>query len=127
MTMRPRTRSLAAVSAVVGSALLASSCTFGPDREVTPIPPGVPPDPGEPVPETDINAPGRTADQLADWAQPIADNTGVSRTAIEAYGNAAEIMRQTLPGCGVGWTTIAGIGWVESRHGTYGGSALDGS
>ena len=27
--------------------------------------------------------------------------------------------------CGLGWTTLAGIGWVESQHGTIGGRSLD--
>jgi membrane-bound lytic murein transglycosylase B len=30
-------------------------------------------------------------------------------------------------GCGLGWTTLAGIGWVESGHGTVGGRTLDAS
>ena len=34
-------------------------------------------------------------------------------------------MAETLPGCGIGWTTLAGIGSVESRHGTYDGSSVD--
>ena len=27
-------------------------------------------------------------------------------------------------GCRIGWTTLAGIGWVESHHGTLGGRTL---
>lgn len=29
------------------------------------------------------------------------------------------------PECGLGWTTLAGIGFVETAHGTIGGSAVD--
>ena len=118
-------RRFTSLAALFGAAVFATSCTYAPDREVTPIPPGVPPDPGEPVPVVDINAPGRTAEQLSEWAAPIAENTGMPRVAVEAYANAAETMRQTRPECGIAWTTLAGIGWVESRHGSFGGSSLD--
>jgi hypothetical protein len=28
------------------------------------------------------------------------------------------------PSCGLGWTTLAGLGWVESQQGTIGGRVL---
>lgn len=108
---------------VVGGVL--SGCSFGPTRDVVPIPPGIPPGPGEAVPPVDLDAPGRTSEQLTDWAEPISDSTGIPRQAVAAYGNAAETMRQTVPGCHLAWTTLAGIGRVETRHGTYHGSRLD--
>ena len=55
----------------------------------------------------------------------MSDDIGIGTTALEAYGYAAAVMAETLPGCGIGWTTLAGIGSVESRHGTYDGSSVD--
>lgn len=55
------------------------------------------------------------------WVQRTAASAGIPRVAVEAYARAS---LQTDPGCGVGWTTLAGIGWVESQHGTLGGRTL---
>ena len=46
---------------------------------------------------------------------------GVPAPALRAYARAA---RSAPDGCHVGWTTLAGIGYVESRHGTLGGRSL---
>ncbi|HYI61013.1 MAG TPA: lytic murein transglycosylase [Acidimicrobiales bacterium] len=48
---------------------------------------------------------------------------------LDAYWKGAELMSLLSPGCGVPWWGLAGIGKVESRHGTYGGSEVraDGS
>jgi membrane-bound lytic murein transglycosylase B len=47
--------------------------------------------------------------------------TGIPGPALRAYTRA----QRTAPeGCGVGWTTLAGIGYVESHHGTLGGRTL---
>ena len=54
----------------------------------------------------------------------VADSIGVGSTALEAYGYAATVMAETKPKCGIGWTTLAGIASVESRHGTHAGSAV---
>jgi len=86
------------------------------------IPQGIPPGPGAPLPPIDIDAPGRAANLLAQWAEPLSDSLGISTTALEAYGYAAAVMAQSRPGCGIGWTTLAGIASVESKHGTHGGS-----
>ncbi len=115
-----RSRALAAV-ALVATAATGCSTLFGPRVE---IPQGIPPGPGVPVPYIDIDAPGRTSDQLRGWATPISDATGIPVLALEAYGNAAETMRQRNPDCGIGWTTLAGIGYVESKHGTYHGARI---
>ncbi|MFT4127791.1 MAG: lytic murein transglycosylase [Gordonia sp. (in: high G+C Gram-positive bacteria)] len=86
------------------------------------IPDGIPPALGVQQPYIDVNAHGRTAELMRDWAQPIADETGIPLVSMEAYGNAAEIQRQQHPECGIGWTTLAGIAGVESKHGTYRGA-----
>lgn len=107
-------------------AVLSSSCSYGPTREAPPqIPAGIPPAPGEPVPAVDIHAPGRTSDQLRPWAQGINEQMNIPQAALAAYGNAAETMRQTQPECNLAWTTLAGIGHVETRHGRYGGATMN--
>ncbi|KNA90810.1 lytic murein transglycosylase [Gordonia sp. w5E2] len=117
-------RALASISALTCVAILTSACLDLPSLNRPDIPDGIPPGLGTPVPFVDINAPGRTAEQLRDWARPISDATGIPFVALESYGNAAEIQRQQHPECGIGWTTLAGIGGVESKHGQYRGSKI---
>lgn len=111
---------VAAVIAAVGS-------IFVLDRDRAPkvaIPENVPPIPGVPVPAIDLDAPGRSAAQLNGWAAELSDKTGISVTALEAYGYAAAVLGRSRPDCGIAWTTVAGIASVESKHGTYRGSAV---
>lgn len=98
-----------------------------PVRQLAPIPADVPPLAGESVPLIDVHAPGRTSDKLAFWADPIAADTGIPAAALRAYGNAALIAAESWPGCNLNWTTLAGIGYVETRHGTYSGKIFGGS
>lgn len=56
-----------------------------------------------------------------DWLATTSEASGVPVTALRAYAR-AELMAPR--GCGIGWTTLAGIGWVESQHGLLGGRAL---
>ena len=104
--------------AVVGATalLLASSCSWqlGPF-----IPKGVPPPPGAVVPPVDTHAKGRPADQLHAWAAQRAPAMHIPVTALEAYGYAARVAEVENPNCHIAWTTLAGIGQVESHHGTY--------
>ncbi|MFT3899316.1 MAG: lytic murein transglycosylase [Gordonia sp. (in: high G+C Gram-positive bacteria)] len=113
------------LTAVLGAAAAAaSSCISLPSSHRSDIPQGVPPGAGAPVPYIKINTPGRTADQLNAWARPIANATGIGVTALEAYGNAAEIQRQQHPECGIAWTTLAGIAGTESKHGRHDGAKV---
>lgn len=77
-----------------------------------------------PSPHVNINAPGQTSDELIAWSRRWAPQLKVSERALRAYGNAEQILQQTQPGCHLYWTTLAGIAFVESRHGTYGGAEL---
>lgn len=86
-----------------------------------PVPTTMPPAAAQQPPAIDIHAAGRTADQLFDWSQPIGIATNTSGQAIRAYANAALIAQESWPACHLTWNTLAGIGWVETRHGTYGG------
>ncbi|WP_242676629.1 lytic transglycosylase domain-containing protein [Rhodococcus sp. ABRD24] len=112
-------------AALVGVAVVTLSVGLADlDQPPIEVPAGIPPGLGAPVPVIDINAPGRTASLLRDWAGPLATPIGVSVTALEAYGYAARVMEQTRPECGIGWTTLAGIASVESKHGTHGGARV---
>lgn len=112
-----RTVVVVAASAV----LLASSCSFD---SGAPIPDGVPPPAGDPVPAINTHAAGRPADQLKDWAAQRAGGLGIPIEALEAYAYAARVAEVENPGCHLGWTTLAGIGMVESHHGTYRGAEI---
>jgi membrane-bound lytic murein transglycosylase B len=63
-------------------------------------------------------APTRAAQ---DWVARTARQTGIPAPAVRAY---ADAQLSEPAGCDVGWTTLAGIGWVESHHGTIGGRTL---
>jgi membrane-bound lytic murein transglycosylase B len=109
--------------AVIGATalLLGSSCSW---QVGTPIPEGVPPPAGDPVPKIDTHAKGRPADQLREWAADRAPALGMPVAALEAYAYAARVAEVENPDCHLEWTTLAGIGQVESHHGTYRGSAI---
>ena len=55
------------------------------------------------------------------WAAVNAAKAGIPLPAMRAYAN-AQLNGPT--GCRVGWPTLAGIGWVESQHGTLNGRSL---
>ncbi|MCZ9293395.1 lytic transglycosylase domain-containing protein [Corynebacterium meitnerae] len=90
-----------------------------------PVPTDVPPAAAVAPPAIDVHGPGRTSDLLAEWAEPIAEDTNMDPQAVRAYGNAALIAAEAWPGCNLQWNTLAGIGWVETRHGTYTGKLFD--
>lgn len=60
-----------------------------------------------------------------DWVAATAESEEIPPRALEAYAGAALRQRAERPGCGLGWNTLAGIGQVESLHGTYAGSSLE--
>jgi membrane-bound lytic murein transglycosylase B len=109
---------------VMGAAalLLASSCTWqlGPY-----IPKGVPPPAGDTVPPVDTHAKGRPADQLYGWAVERSPALRIPVIALEAYAYAARVAEVENPSCHLSWTTLAGIGQVESHHGTYHHATLE--
>ncbi len=61
----------------------------------------------------------------AAWAERVASTTGIPQRALDAYASAELALAAEDPGCGVRWNTLAAIGWIESGHGTHGGSVLD--
>ena len=72
-------------------------------------------------------APGRSAAApVVDpaWVQRTAAVTGLPAAAVRAYATASVRLDDEQPRCGLGWSTLAGIGEVESVHGTLGGRTL---
>ncbi len=59
-----------------------------------------------------------------DWIERVSGATGVSAVAIRAYGAATLTLARDRPACGLGWSTLAAIGAVESGQGTHGGGTL---
>ncbi|MCV7150025.1 lytic transglycosylase domain-containing protein [Mycolicibacterium pyrenivorans] len=117
-----RVRWLQAIAVIGATALLlAASCSW---QLGTPIPEGVPPPAGAAVPQIDTYARGRPADQLREWAAERAPALGIPATALEAYAYAARVAEVENPDCHLAWTTLAGIGQVESHHGTYRGATI---
>jgi membrane-bound lytic murein transglycosylase B len=55
------------------------------------------------------------------WLFRTARDAGLPRAALRAYSRA---QLASPPVCGLAWTTLAGIGWVESQHGTLDGRWL---
>ncbi|WP_346538022.1 lytic murein transglycosylase [Micromonospora sp. DPT] len=91
--------------------------------------PGLPPATGLPggVPPTGPVVPpatGRPADALAAWAQTTGARVGISPVAMQAYGYAELVLAETNRSCQLSWTTLAAIGYVESRHGQANGASL---
>lgn len=56
-----------------------------------------------------------------DWVNRTAARTGIPAVALRAYASA---QLAAPSGCHLNWATLAGIGWIESGHGSHGGSTL---
>jgi membrane-bound lytic murein transglycosylase B len=72
----------------------------------------------EKQPDDEPSAPTRVDPE---WVRVNAAKSGIPAPALRAYANAQ--LRKPRD-CDLGWTTLAGIGWVESQHGTIGGRTL---
>lgn len=113
----------AAVFALIAGIIWLIGTTTEPEphTRLEPVPTEMPPKAAEEPPLIDVHGPGRTSDLLFDWSQPIGNATNMNGQAVRAYANAALIAKDAWPACNLEWNTLAGIGWVETRHGTYGG------
>ncbi|MGY2873405.1 membrane-bound lytic murein transglycosylase B [Marmoricola sp. URHA0025 HA25] len=58
------------------------------------------------------------------WLARTATAAGIPVPALRAYADAELVLRAQQPGCDLSWNTLAGIGWIESQHGTIGGRTL---
>lgn len=119
-----RTRSLAAVVGgilaflmivvlVVLGALITGLDRSGPPR--TPVDRDSPPPAAASLPDG--------TDPVA-WAGATAPDADIPERALQAYANAELRQRERTPECRIGWATLAGIGRIESRHGTLGGAQV---
>lgn len=59
------------------------------------------------------------------WLDATAEATDIPRRVLAAYAGASLRVAQTYPECQLGWNTIAGIGAVETLHGTYQGASTN--
>lgn len=84
----------------------------------------------QPTPATtspgSIAARNRPVSELADpaWVARIAKAGNIPERALAAYAGAALAAGDTHPNCGIGWNTLAAIGFVESEHGSMNGATL---
>lgn len=58
------------------------------------------------------------------WVDRVAGTTGIPARALLAYAQTSLLLGQEQPACRLSWPTLAGIGWVESGHGTLRGNRL---
>ncbi|MHC5794984.1 lytic transglycosylase domain-containing protein [Lacisediminihabitans sp. FW035] len=67
---------------------------------------------------------GPALSALADpaWVTATARKTGIPPRALAAYAGVAISFESRT--CGIGWNTLAGIGEIESRHGTIFGGTI---
>ena len=84
------------------------------------------------APATDASA-VRTTEVSRSASRTGADPAWIARTAVlaglpvpamRAYADAELALHAQQPSCHLRWNTLAGIGWIESQHGTIGGRTL---
>ena len=104
----PPLRALTRLDAVAGAVVPGEEPATGDATGATALPTAAPADPG---------ATGSKPSDLAAWAAPLAARLNIPLPAMQAYGYAELVMSASQPSCGLHWTTLAGIGKVESQHG----------
>jgi hypothetical protein len=60
----------------------------------------------------------------AAWVDNVAARTGIPARALTAYADAQLATNATESACHLSWVMLAGIGSVESGHGSHGGAVL---
>lgn len=79
---------------------------------------------GPDAPATGVTGPGIADSVDPGWLDSVSAASGVPRRALAAYAGAALRLATEQPGCNLGWTTLAGIGQIESGHASHGGTTL---
>lgn len=140
-TERGRTGTIGGVAAAVLAAVVASlalagcssvftdpATTAGDGRAVDSAAPDVQSPPTMLPVRDPAFVPGeqRTIAPLVDaqWAQRVADATGIPVRAVKAYAGAVVFVENQNGECRLGWNTLAGIGQMESHHGTIFGNSI---
>ena len=59
-----------------------------------------------------------------EWLAETATSTRIPERALAAYAGVALDKAAQMASCGLGWNTLAAIGYAESRHGTHDGSVI---
>lgn len=117
----------ASVCASVIIASLVSSNAPPPVTATTPVstaaPEGVVVDEPDALQEPTVQRISDRPDE--EWVTSLAARTAIPERALRAYAGAAIVAAEESPECGLGWNTLAGIGLVESEHGTIHGSHID--
>lgn len=111
---------LLALATVTAAVFVLQQTLYARDQVVDLTPTAAPP--AAPPPATAAAAPASSVPVVdPGWVRDAAARTGIPEPALLAYARAT----LRAPGaCGLGWTTLAGIGWVESQHGTIGGRTI---
>lgn len=123
---------LIAVALCVMTALgiaTASAFTQGSSTVSRSKPPAVDPPVMTPLdqitPQAAAVAPGSGGARIPEkWIADMSSRTGIGATALQAYGMATVRLGEEQPACRLGWTTLAGVGGIETGHGTHGGASL---
>lgn len=89
-----------------------------------PVPTDVPPKAAAPAPTVDLEDADASYQKLLDWAKPKSEELNIPLQALMAYGKAEVFVRAKTPECSLSWNTLAGLGYVETRHGTYDGETF---
>jgi membrane-bound lytic murein transglycosylase B len=79
-----------------------------------------------PLPTADPAVSGPNVVDAVDaaWVARVSAATSIPTTALKAYAGVTVEVSRTNPTCELSWNTLAGIGWVESRHGMIHGTTL---
>lgn len=112
-----RIRSLLAILAAATAVALLAVLVVGTDPQ--PSSPRTPVDPDSPPPAV---APLPAGTDAAAWAGARARAAGIPERTLAAYASAELRQRERTPECRLSWSTLAGIGRVESRHARIGGA-----
>lgn len=95
--------------------------------DTTPLTASAKPSPGAAEGRSGVTTSRASAEPDPVWVSRVAARTGIPEVALRAYGRASIRAAVDVPGCHVGWATLAAVGRVESAHGAVGGGRLLGS
>src|SRR5262249_41845019 len=91
-----------------------------PAPSIASAPPSAPPT----TPQPQTTSASTTVTVAESWVDAVSARTGIPPRALTAYADAQLATDATQPGCHMSWTLLAGIGAVESAHGSAGGATL---